>query len=112
MICIYGGDPNQPDYNGLTPVEHAEMAGHKDLAARLIELQHEMTDRLTYYLCGRKPDHGNGQQHFLIPEVSVGQVESSKLARRRLQALTDSAFEKLMQDVYDEVDRREIEAAW
>ena len=30
-------------------------AGHKDLAQRLIALQYELTDRLTFYLCGRKP---------------------------------------------------------
>lgn len=30
-------------------------AGHHDLADRLVEIQYELTDRLAFYLCGRKP---------------------------------------------------------
>jgi len=30
-------------------------AGHQDLADRLVEVQYELTDRLAFYLCGRKP---------------------------------------------------------
>lgn len=30
-------------------------AGHYDLADRLVEIQYELTDRLAFYLCGRKP---------------------------------------------------------
>jgi hypothetical protein len=42
--------------------------GYGDLADRLVELQYELTDRLTFYICGRKPDHRIGQ-HFKIPEL-------------------------------------------
>lgn len=30
-------------------------AGHQELAVRLVEIQYELTDRLTFYLCGRRP---------------------------------------------------------
>lgn len=30
-------------------------AGHHELAERLVEIQYELTDRLTFYLCGRRP---------------------------------------------------------
>lgn len=30
-------------------------AGHHELADRLVEVQYELTDRLAFYLCGRKP---------------------------------------------------------
>lgn len=30
-------------------------AGHQELAERLVEIQYELTDRLTFYLCGRRP---------------------------------------------------------
>ena len=30
-------------------------AGFTNIAQRLIEVQFELTDRLTYYLCGRRP---------------------------------------------------------
>lgn len=30
-------------------------AGHHELADRLVEIQFELTDRLAFYLCGRRP---------------------------------------------------------
>jgi len=30
-------------------------AGHQEVADRLVEIQYELTDRLTFYLCGRRP---------------------------------------------------------
>ena len=32
-------------------------AGFTNIAQRLIEVQYELTDRLTYYLCGRRPGY-------------------------------------------------------
>lgn len=32
--------------------------GHHELAERLVEIQYELTDRLAFYLCGRKPGEG------------------------------------------------------
>ena len=40
-----------------------------DLVDRLQEVQYELTDRLAYFLCAKKPDHRTGQ-HFIIPELS------------------------------------------
>jgi hypothetical protein len=36
------------------PPSHRQ-AGHHELAERLVECQYELTDRLAFYLCGRKP---------------------------------------------------------
>ena len=33
--------------------------GHEDISHRLIESQYELTDRLAYYLCGKKPGKGH-----------------------------------------------------
>lgn len=38
-------------------------AGHHELAERLVECQYELTDRLAFYLCGRKP----GEQRMSWP---------------------------------------------
>uniref|UniRef100_A0A5S6R4K2 Arf-GAP domain-containing protein n=1 Tax=Trichuris muris TaxID=70415 RepID=A0A5S6R4K2_TRIMR len=111
LLFLYGADPAQPDFEGNVSSDLAESSGHQELARRLVELCFEATDRLSYYLCGRIPDH-RSSQHFLIPEVAVGQFDSNKQAKHRLQRLSDRAFEKLVQDVYDEVDRREIDSAW
>lgn len=62
-------------------------AGYKDIAHRLVESQYELTDRISYYLCERKPDHSSGQ-HFLIPEMADSIDSNSdvaKAAKRKLQ---------------------------
>uniref|UniRef100_A0A671SI65 ARF GTPase-activating protein GIT2-like n=1 Tax=Sinocyclocheilus anshuiensis TaxID=1608454 RepID=A0A671SI65_9TELE len=114
LLCVYGADPGAPDSNGKTPIHYARQAGHQDLADRLVEIQYELTDRLAFYLCGRKPDHKNGQ-HFIIPQMADRSLELSefaKAAKRKLQSLSDHLFEELAMDVYDEVDRRETDAVW
>ncbi|XP_056119818.1 ARF GTPase-activating protein GIT2a isoform X5 [Rhinichthys klamathensis goyatoka] len=115
LLCVYGADPGAPDSNGKTPINYARQAGHQDLADRLVEVQYELTDRLAFYLCGRKPDHKSGQ-HFIIPQMadrySLELSEFAKAAKRKLQSLSDHLFEELAMDVYDEVDRRETDAVW
>ncbi|XP_044227223.1 ARF GTPase-activating protein GIT2a isoform X3 [Thunnus albacares] len=113
LLTVYGADPGAPDSNGKTPIDYAREAGHHDLADRLVEIQYELTDRLAFYLCGRKPDHKNGQ-HFIVPQMadSLDLSELAKAAKKKLQSLSNHLFEELAMDVYDEVDRRETDAVW
>nr|XP_029136230.1 ARF GTPase-activating protein GIT2 isoform X6 [Labrus bergylta] len=116
LLTVYGADPGAPDSNGKTPIDYAREAGHHDLADRLVEVQYELTDRLAFYLCGRKPDHKSGQ-HFIVPQMadrntSLDLSELAKAAKKKLQALSNHLFEELAMDVYDEVDRRETDAVW
>ncbi|KAJ1364236.1 hypothetical protein KIN20_024279 [Parelaphostrongylus tenuis] len=112
LLHIYGADPLLCNAAGLTPAQLAHQEGFTDLAARLDELAFDLTNRLSLFLCGRKPDHQH-QQYFLIPELTAkNSVETLRSVRFKIQALPDFAFEKLLQDVYDEVDRRETQAAW
>ncbi|OCT91117.1 ARF GTPase-activating protein GIT1 isoform X2 [Xenopus laevis] len=112
LLVVYGADPGAPDVNGRTPIDYGRQAGHHDLADRLVECQYELTDRLAFYLCGRKPDHKNG--HYIIPQMadSLDLSELAKAAKKKLQALSNRLFEELAMDVYDEVDRRESDAVW
>ncbi|XP_063812016.1 ARF GTPase-activating protein GIT1 isoform X6 [Pseudophryne corroboree] len=121
LLVVYGADPGAPDVNGRTPIDYGRQAGHHDLADRLVECQYELTDRLAFYLCGRKPDHKNG--HYIIPQMadrtrprgvpqSLDLSELAKAAKKKLQALSNRLFEELAMDVYDEVDRRENDAVW
>ena len=41
-----------------------------------------------------------------------GANEEVKLAKRKLQMLSNHVFEELAMDVYDEVDRRETDTIW
>ncbi|XP_066997754.2 ARF GTPase-activating protein GIT2 isoform X3 [Anabrus simplex] len=113
LLAVYGADPGAFDNNGKTPIDYAKSSGHKDLADRLTECMYELTDRLAYYLCSRKPDHLNGQ-HYIIPEMSdsLELTELAKTAKKKLQQLPNHLFEELAMDVYDEVDRRETETIW
>ncbi|XP_059843892.1 ARF GTPase-activating protein GIT2a isoform X2 [Hypanus sabinus] len=113
LLAVYGADPGAPDANGKTPSDNARQAGHHELADRLVEIQYELTDRLAFFLCGRKPDHKNGQ-HFIIPQMadSLDLSELAKAAKKKLQSLSNHLFEELAMDVYDEVDRRETDAVW
>ncbi|XP_030000309.1 ARF GTPase-activating protein GIT2a isoform X5 [Sphaeramia orbicularis] len=116
LLTVYGADPGALDSNGKTPIDYAREAGQHDLADRLVEIQYELTDRLAFYLCGRKPDHKNGQ-HFIVPQmadrnVSLDLSELAKAAKKKLQSLSNHLFEELAMDVYDEVDRRETDAVW
>ncbi|XP_061104700.1 ARF GTPase-activating protein GIT1 isoform X2 [Conger conger] len=112
LLVVYGADPGAPDINGRTPMDYARQAGQVELAERLVECQYELTDRLAFYLCGRRPDHKNG--HYIIPQMadSLDLSELAKAAKKKLQALNNRLFEDLAMDVYDEVDRRENDAVW
>uniref|UniRef100_A0A3Q3BLW6 G protein-coupled receptor kinase interacting ArfGAP 1 n=1 Tax=Haplochromis burtoni TaxID=8153 RepID=A0A3Q3BLW6_HAPBU len=106
LLVVYGADPGSPDINGRTPMDYARQAGHIELAERLVECQYELTDRLAFYLCGRRP--GNLMHQFFFLDLS----ELAKAAKKKLQALNNRLFEELAMDVYDEVDRRENDAVW
>ncbi|XP_022108828.1 ARF GTPase-activating protein GIT2-like isoform X2 [Acanthaster planci] len=114
LLMAYGADPGAMDINGLTPADLAREEGHLELAERLVQCQYELTDRLTFFVCSKRPDHLAGQ-HFLIPEMadsSLDRSEAAEQARKKLQALSNHLFEELAMDVYDEVDRRELDAIW
>uniref|UniRef100_A0A670ZLF8 GIT ArfGAP 1 n=1 Tax=Pseudonaja textilis TaxID=8673 RepID=A0A670ZLF8_PSETE len=111
LLVVYGADPGAPDINGRTPIDYARQASQHELAERLVECQYELTDRLAFYLCGRK-----GADPFFScpppPPPSLDLSELAKAAKKKLQALSNHLFEELAMDVYDEVDRRENDAVW
>lgn len=68
LLIVHGADPSAFDVNEKTAAALAMDSGNSDLCFRLVELAYELTDRLTYYLCGRRPDHKNGI-NYLIPAL-------------------------------------------
>lgn len=69
------------------------MAGHIDLSDRLIECMYEVTDRLTYFICLRKPNH-KMDEHIIIPECTL-LLEQSDLClegRNKLQMVNINIF--------------------
>ncbi|XP_058797903.1 ARF GTPase-activating protein GIT2 [Phymastichus coffea] len=113
LLIANGGNSSLVDSSGHTPAEVAKLAGHLDLSERLIECMYEVTDRLSFFLCSRKPDHKK-DEHLIIPEWA-STIERSELAfeaRNKLKMLPNHLLEELVSDVYDEVDRRETDAIW
>jgi len=114
LLIVNGADPSALDSNGKTAAEIAMEEGHTDIGYRIIEHMYELTDRLTFYLCGRRPDHKNSINYY-IPALADRGLETTPFAqeaRLKLESLNDRLFEELASDVYDEVDRRENDAVW
>lgn len=111
LLIVYGGNLSARDTKGHTPYETALQNSHSAIADRLMEAMYEVTDRLTFFLIGKKPDHASGR-HLLVPEQNHGEIsEQLKIARGKLQLVPNKMFEELVMDLYDEVDRREMEAS-
>ncbi|RXM29899.1 ARF GTPase-activating protein GIT2, partial [Acipenser ruthenus] len=129
LLVVYGADPGAPDINGRTPMDYARQAGHVELVERLVECQYELTDRLAFYLCGRRPgeslilyslpvrrrpDHKNG--HYIIPQMadSLDLSELAKAAKKKLQAgrqklarFNAREFATLIIDILSDAKRRQ-----
>ncbi|XP_077298058.1 ARF GTPase-activating protein GIT1 isoform X2 [Arctopsyche grandis] len=113
LLVAWGADPNAKDLSGNTPASSARLGGHFELADRMVELVYEVTDRLSYHLCNKKPDHLNGQHYIGFDKIESHEMtDVAKAARGKLQLLPNHLFEELIMDIYDEVDRRECEAVW
>lgn len=60
LLLVYGADVNALDSQGNTPLEVAKACKQTAITERLIEAMYEVTDRLSYFLTGKKPDHAVG----------------------------------------------------
>lgn len=112
LLLIFGADILTLDSNQQTTIDSARVNKHLTIAERLTEAMYEVTDRLCYFLCNRRPDHA-ANQHIIVPDQNgVDISEPLKIARGKLLLIPNKMFEELMMDLYDEVDRRETEAVW
>lgn len=75
----------------------SRIAGHHQLADRLIECQYELSDKLSVFLCGRKPNHSIGE-HFLIPKTDRATNNSD--AHNKLQEVCSVANITCIQYIY------------
>ena len=108
LLLVYGADPAATDLLGKNAGEYARAGGYHGLATRINNAQYELSDRISYFLCGKRPEHSSNN-HYIIPEPPA---DSSKVARKKMTGLNNKVFEELAIDVYDEVDRRETDTLW
>lgn len=109
LLCLYGADVGCLDRMGQTPLDLAKQ--NSQILDRLNELQFELTDELSFFLCNKRPDHKLGK-HFLIQNSFVEDLEMSQNTKLNFEQLPDHLFEELCKDIYDELDRRQIETIW
>ncbi len=55
LLLVYGADPGALDKAGKTAADSAKASGQSGIATRLINAQYELSDRLSYFLCQKKP---------------------------------------------------------
>jgi G protein-coupled receptor kinase interactor 2 len=114
LLCLYGADVTCLDRNSEIPHDLAVKANFLQIADRLLELQFELTDEISFFLCNKRPDHKSC--HFLIPDLLMESIphqeEMSRSTKENLRELPDHLFDELTKDVYDELDRRQIELIW
>jgi G protein-coupled receptor kinase interacting protein 2 len=66
LLSLYGADVTCLNRSGQSPLDLAEQNNYQTIMDRLYELQFELTDELSYFLCNKRPDH-KLKKHFLIP---------------------------------------------
>jgi len=108
LLLVYGADPAAVDLLGKAAADYAKAGGYHGLATRINNAQYELSDRISYFLCGKRPEH-TSNNHYNIPQPPA---EAAKIARKKMTGLNNKVFEELSIDVYDEVDRRETDALW
>lgn len=125
LLLVYGANLTVVDSREKTAIDYAREAGHNDIVNRLVEHQFDIPDALTRFICqGRQPNHRNGE-HFLFvdiksdflnildnqndTEISQSSVDLfRKELHQSIQSLSHKSFQELSRDIYDEIDRREI----
>lgn len=56
----------------------------------MVELVYEVTDRLAYYLCNKKPDHAAGQHYINLDKTDSNEMtDIAKAARGKLQLVSN-----------------------
>lgn len=77
------------------------MVGHIDLSERIIECMYEVTDRLTYYVCSRKPSH-RGDEHLIISDLASN-LEKNDITlegKSRLQMVHKNSYWDYFPDLF------------
>lgn len=69
------------------------MAGHIDLSERIVECMYEVTDRLTYHICSRKPSH-RSDEHLINSDLTsfLDKNELVLEGRSRLQMVCRNLY--------------------
>jgi hypothetical protein len=115
ILSLYGADIVAVDRNGNTPLDYAKAKNYQHIVDRLLELQFELTDEFIYYATNKRVDHRT-EVNLCLPDIDFDiydyQNDETHGTKPKLEELPDHLFQELSKDVYDELDRRQIELIW
>ena len=109
LLLTFGADPLIRDSSGKQAIDVAQQNGFKDIYDRLLAAPYLVTDRLYFFVSGKRVNHESGQ-HILFPiekQASPSIIGVTNNRQNSLESLSNRVFEELVKDVFDEVDRRE-----
>ena len=78
------------DKGGKSAADYAKDSGHTGVAQRIANSCYELSDRLSFFLCQKKPNHSSGQ-HFLVPEIEINE-KSGGGGSSKFKLLADTFF--------------------
>uniref|UniRef100_A0A0N5A3F5 Arf-GAP domain-containing protein n=1 Tax=Parastrongyloides trichosuri TaxID=131310 RepID=A0A0N5A3F5_PARTI len=112
LLCIYGANLFFENNKEETPKRISKENGNMELLSRLLELEFEISDKISWFLCGKMPSHDKNC-HFLIPDI-VGShlTEKQKRVLMKYTNQNNESFASISQDIFDEVERRINEKIW
>lgn len=108
LLAVYGANPSVMNEDRKSAEEVALDKGHYALANRITEIRFEVLDRLSFYRYQKKPSHAKGQHYVRLSDCDEEQTTNSG----NMSKLPETTFQELCADVFDEVDRRELETIW
>ena len=99
LLLALGADPLTKDSKGKTSYDVSFGHSFLKLAARLQSAPYDLTDRLSFFAFGSK---GSPEQPIYLPP------NDSDVSSEFLELASNRVFEEVARDLYDEVDRREV----
>ncbi|OAF66989.1 hypothetical protein A3Q56_05227 [Intoshia linei] len=112
MLIIYGADYSMQDDSNFTAVEYSINNNHLELGQRMHEINYELTDSITHYLCNETPTHRNSCD-FIVPKIIEDNkeidVQKKQKSLEKIKSMNSQHFLDLATDIYDECIRRHNE---
>ncbi|CAI4225582.1 unnamed protein product [Auanema sp. JU1783] len=114
LLFLFGADPNARNKNGVTPSQAAACNNHASLANRLIEMKNHLIQEIKAFVNkGNNTKTLEDDEHQVLRVYLSNQsMKDSKLLNTHLRGCNEKQFIRILQDIYDEVERRKILMDW
>uniref|UniRef100_A0A0K0FBN1 Arf-GAP domain-containing protein n=1 Tax=Strongyloides venezuelensis TaxID=75913 RepID=A0A0K0FBN1_STRVS len=112
LLCIYGANLHFNNNKEESAKSICQANGNTDLLTRLLEIEFEISDRISWFLCRKMPNHDRNS-HFLIPDIVGSQLtDKQRMVIKKYVNQNNELFCSISQDIFDEIERRTNEKIW